>query len=172
MAIRRSRCVIRLFAVRRFIALFKNFSCKLLTTVGLLACTPWAFAGAGNVYFVIGSDTAVWNVAGGVNTSTYHNHFVPDLYIQPQMNGYRVMDPAFRNQFVDSYGQTMKLTWWMLVGSVYGLADNTDVPIPNQMPIWGRGFNSLSHLFLERLQSGRRLLLERGAHVSRVPRGF
>jgi len=90
----------------------------------------------GKVFLVIGSDTAVWNVAGGVNTAVYHNHFLPDLYIQPQMNGYQVMNPAFRNRFVDSYGQTVKLTWWMLVGSVYGLADNTDIPIPNQMPLY------------------------------------
>jgi len=46
------------------------------------------------------------------------------------------MDPAFRNGLVDSYGQPIKLTWWMLVGSVYGLADNTDVPMPNLMPLY------------------------------------
>src|SRR5712691_1653505 len=112
---------------------------KLFAAAALLVVSaPQLLAAAlpGTVYLVIGSDTAVWNVAGGVNTSTYHNHFLPDLYIQPQMNGYQVMDPAFRNRFVDSYGQTLKLTWWMLVGSVYALADNTDIPIPNQMPLY------------------------------------
>src|SRR5437879_6178153 len=95
----------------------------------LLASAALASAAPGQVYLVVGSDTAVWNVAGGVDVSQYHGHFLPDLYIFPQENGYKVMDPGFRNRLVDSYGQPLKLTWWMLVGSVYGLADNTDVPM-------------------------------------------
>jgi hypothetical protein len=90
----------------------------------------------GEVYLVVGSDTAVWNVGNGVDVTHYHNHFLPDLYIQPNRNGYKVMDPAFRNRFLDSYSQPLKLTWWMLVGSVYELADNTDVPIPSLMPLY------------------------------------
>ena len=104
----------------------------LLTSISLTSAAPTP----GKVCLVVGSDTAVWNVAGGVDVAKYHNHFLPDLYILPQQNGYKAMDPAFRNQYVDSYGQPLKLTWWMLVGSVYALADNTDVPIPNQMPLY------------------------------------
>src|SRR5882762_2417417 len=90
----------------------------------------------GEVYLVIGSDTAVWNVAGGVDVTKYRGHFLPDVYIAPNGNGYGVMDPAFRNRFIDSYGQRLKLTWWMMVGSVYLQCDSTDVPIPNLMPLY------------------------------------
>lgn len=109
-----------------------TIACSLLAS-GFLAS---AAVTPGKVYLVIGSDTAVWNVPGGVNTSQYHGHFVPDLYILPQENAYQVMDPAFRSRFVDSYDQQVKLTWWMLVGSVYLQAPNTDVPIPNLMPLY------------------------------------
>src|SRR5712692_5555044 len=107
-------------------------ACLLFLCVAVAPAAPTP----GKVCLVVGLDTAVWNVAGGVDVAKYHNHFLPDLYILPQQNGYKVMDPAFRNQFVDSFGQPIKLTWWMLVGSVYALADNTDIPIPNQMPLY------------------------------------
>jgi hypothetical protein len=87
------------------------------------------------VYLVLGSDTAVWNVPAGISATKYRQHFPSDLFILPQQNAYKVMEPAFRGLFADSYGQPLKLTWWMLVGSVYGYADNTDVPIPNLMPL-------------------------------------
>lgn len=92
--------------------------------------------GAASLYIVLGSDTAVWNVPGGINTSKYRNHFAPDLYTQPQNNAYQVMDASFRQQFTDSFGHPVKLTWWMLVGSAYGQADNTDVPLANLMPLY------------------------------------
>jgi hypothetical protein len=85
---------------------------------------------------VLGSDTAVWNVPGGINTAKYRNHFSPDLYTLPQNNAYQVMDAVFRQRFLDSLGRPLKLTWWMLVGSAYGQADNTDVPMPNLMPLY------------------------------------
>jgi len=110
---------------------------KLLTLAfAFLASIPLPILAQGKVYLVIGSDTAVWNVAGGVDVTKYRGHFVPDVYIQPQQNAYQVMDPAFRNRFIDSYGQSMKLTWWMMVGSVYLQCDSTDVPIPNLMPLY------------------------------------
>src|SRR2546421_6367828 len=102
----------------------------------LLISASLGLGAAGKVYLVIGSDTAVWNVAGGVDVGKFHNHFLPDVYVQPQANGYSVMDPAFRNRFIDSFGQPIKLTWWMLVGSVYGLSDNNNVPMPNLMPLY------------------------------------
>ena len=46
------------------------------------------------------------------------------------------MDPAWRARFSDSFGNPLKLTWWMLVGSVYGQSDNRDVPVPNLMPLY------------------------------------
>jgi len=101
-----------------------------------LVLIPLSLPGQGKVYLVIGSDTAVWNVPGGVDVTQYHGHFSSDLYILPQNNAYHVMDPAFRNRFIDSYGQPLKLTWWMLVGSIYLQADNNDVPIRNLMPLY------------------------------------
>ncbi|MGO9204299.1 MAG: hypothetical protein ACLQM8_27585 [Limisphaerales bacterium] len=100
-----------------------------------LAAFPCVRAGAGNVYLVLGSDTAVWNYPGGINPYDYHNHFTFELYTQTNQNACQVMDPAFRQQFADSNGNPLKMTWWMLVGSVYGLSDNTDVPIVNLMPL-------------------------------------
>ena len=90
----------------------------------------------GKVYLVLGSDTAVWNYPGGINPYDYHNHFSFEVYTQPAQNAYQVMDPAFRQQFSDSYSHQLKMTWWMLAGSVYGQSDNTDVPIVNLMPLY------------------------------------
>ncbi len=102
----------------------------------LLLLLPGLLQAQGTVYLVIGSDTAVWNVAGGVDVTQYRGHFLPDVYTAPNGNGYQVMDPTFRNRFVDSYGQRLKLTWWMMVGSVYLQCDSTDLPIPNLMPLY------------------------------------
>src|SRR5438876_4825706 len=107
----------------------------LLGSLALLSI-PGSLRGAGTVYLVLGSDTAVWNVPGGIDVTKYHGHFVPDVYTLPQGNGYQVMDPAFRNRLVDSYGQRLKLTWWMMVGSAYLQCDSTYVPIPNLLPLY------------------------------------
>ena len=66
---------------------------RILTTKGM-GCVSAALlsagsflplrGGAASVYMVPGSDTADWNVPGGIDTSKYRNHFAPDLYAQPQ----------------------------------------------------------------------------------------
>ncbi len=89
----------------------------------------------GTVYLVLGSDTAVWNWPGGVNVYVHTNHFNGELYTDPKGRAHQAMDPSFRAQFTDSFGSPLKLTWWMLVGSVYGHSDNHDVPVPNLMPL-------------------------------------
>ncbi|MFC1683566.1 hypothetical protein ACFL0G_05125, partial [Candidatus Zixiibacteriota bacterium] len=99
--------------------------------IGLLI--PGSCFAAGEVYLVMGSDTAIWT---GLSTSTYRCTYDPDLYTNPARNAYGVMDPTFRTQFVDSYGQAMKMTWWMLAGNVYRYATNTDVPVPNVMTLY------------------------------------
>ncbi len=86
----------------------------------------------GNVYLVLGSDTAIWE---GMDTSQYQCHYSLDLYTNQTRNAYKVMDPAFRSPLVDSYGQTMKFTWWMMAGQIFRYADNTDVPVPNTMTL-------------------------------------
>jgi hypothetical protein len=88
---------------------------------------------AGEVYLVLGSDTAIWD---GMSTSRYNCDYNPVLYTDPSANAYLVMDPAFRAQFVDSYGTPMKMTWWMMAGNIYRYAVNTDVPIPNIMTLY------------------------------------
>ncbi len=91
---------------------------------------------AGTISFVLGSDTALWNFPGGINIYVHTNHFSTDLYTDPTNHAYQVMDPAWRAKFADSYGNPLKLTWWMLVGSVYGQSDNLDAPVPNLLPLY------------------------------------
>ncbi|HHJ52290.1 MAG TPA: hypothetical protein ENJ89_03775, partial [Caldithrix abyssi] len=88
---------------------------------------------AGEVYLVIGSDTAIWD---GMNVSRFHCTYNPDLYLNPDRNAYRVMEPEFRSGMVDSYGQPMKLTWWMMAGNIFRYATNTNIPVPNIMTLY------------------------------------
>ncbi len=87
----------------------------------------------GKVYLVLGSDTAIWD---GMSVSRYANTYNLSLYTDPQANAYQVMDPAFRQQFIDSYGQPVKLTWWMMGGNIFRYATNRDVPLPNTMTLY------------------------------------
>ncbi|MGE5316265.1 MAG: T9SS type A sorting domain-containing protein [Acidobacteriota bacterium] len=88
---------------------------------------------AGKVYLVLGSDTAIWD---GMNVARFDPHYNGALYTDPAQNAYKVMDPAWRLGLVDSYGTPMKLTWWMMAGSIYRYADNTDVPLGNTMTLY------------------------------------
>ena len=92
-----------------------------------LATTP------GNVYLVLGSDTAIWN---GMNVNQYHCYYNIDLYTDPLQNAYQVMSPDFRAQFVDSYGQPLKMTWWMMAGNIFRYASNKNVPLANIMTLY------------------------------------
>ena len=85
------------------------------------------------VYLVLGSDTAIWD---RMSVNTYHNTYNQDLYTDPGMNTYEVMDPAFRAQFLDSYGQPMKMTWWMMAGNIFRYATNRNFPVPNIMTLY------------------------------------
>ncbi|MCB9090310.1 MAG: T9SS type A sorting domain-containing protein [Calditrichae bacterium] len=98
---------------------------NLLFAAGLLA--------GGKVYLVLGSDTAIWD---GMDVARYHCYYHPGLYTDPARNTYGVMDPAFRNQLVDSYGQPMKLTWWMMCGSIFTPGSNTNVPYANTITMY------------------------------------
>jgi hypothetical protein len=86
----------------------------------------------GTVFLVVGSDTAIWD---GLDLTRRHCVFLPDLYTDPARNAFKVMDPAFRQRFVDSFGNPLRMTWWMLVGSLHADAENIDVPVPNLMPL-------------------------------------
>ena len=84
----------------------------------------------GKVYFVLGSDTSIWE---GLDTRNYKNHYNKDLYANPNRNAYGVMDATYRNSLTDSYGTPMKLTWWMMAGNTFRYADNTNVPVANSI---------------------------------------
>lgn len=106
----------------------------------LLACLPalcffpvHSWSQGGEVYLVLGSDTAIWE---GMNTNRYHCTYNLSLFTDPARNAYQVMNPAFRARFVDSYGQPMKLTWWMMAGNIFRYATNTNVPVPNTMTLY------------------------------------
>jgi hypothetical protein len=88
---------------------------------------------AGEVYLVLGSDTAIWE---GMSVNRYNCYYKIDLYTNPSRNAYQVMDPAFRAQFIDSYGQPVKMTWWMMAGNIFRYAENTNIPIPNIMTMY------------------------------------
>jgi hypothetical protein len=84
----------------------------------------------GNVYLVLGSDTGMWE---GLDPSDYNCYIKGDLYTVPTRNGYKVMEDAFRNSFKDSYGGSLKLTWWMMAGNMFRLSINANTPNPNSM---------------------------------------
>ncbi len=103
-----------------------------VASIILVAPTRPASA-AGTIYLVLGSDTAIWD---GMSVSRYHCYYNIDLYTDPVKNAFRVMDPAFRSQFIDSYGQPLKMTWWMMAGNIFRYANNRNIPLPNIMTMY------------------------------------
>jgi len=99
----------------------------------LIILLPVMLLSTGTVYLVLGSDTAIWE---GMSTNRYNDTYNLGLYTDPLRNAYTVMDPAFRAQFLDSYGQSMKMTWWMMAGNIFRYATNNDVPVPNIMTLY------------------------------------
>ncbi len=87
----------------------------------------------GNVYLVLGSDTGIWD---GLGMSTFHDTYRFHLYTDPTQNSYKVMDPSFREGLKDSYGNTLKLTWWIMGGNTFRYATNTNIPLPNTMVMY------------------------------------
>jgi len=100
----------------------------------LFTLTPFfALHSQGQVYLVLGSDTGIWD---GLGMSTFHDHYRFDLYTDPQRNAYKVMDPSFRDQITDSYGNTLKLTWWIMGGNTFRYGTNNNVPLDNTMVLY------------------------------------
>ena len=93
----------------------------------------------GTVFFVVGSDTAIWNYPVSAPTTvdayTRHPYYAQDFFTNPSGVAYQVMQQAFRDQFKDSYGQSLKLTWWMMGGNIYRDATNINVPLANTMTL-------------------------------------
>ncbi len=103
-----------------------------LVSIILLSFSQNVFS-QGKVYLVLGSDTAIWD---GLGTATYHDTYNYSLYTDISRNAYKVMDDAFRNQIKDSYGNTLKMTWWMMAGNVYRFATNKNLPLANTMTLY------------------------------------
>ena len=87
----------------------------------------------GKVYLVLGSDTAIWD---GMNTAKYNCYYNLDLFTAASSNTSVVMSEAFRNQILDSYGNKLKMTWWMMAGNIFRHATNNNVPISNTMTLY------------------------------------
>ncbi len=85
------------------------------------------------VYLVLGSDTAIWD---GMNTGRYNCTYNITLYSDVTKTPYQVMQPGFRNRYVDSYGTPVKMTWWMMAGNIFRHATNNNVPLANTMTLW------------------------------------
>jgi hypothetical protein len=90
-------------------------------------------SGLGTVYLVMGSDTAIWNAGTTVDVYTRHPYYSQASFTDPTSPSYQVMDPAWRNQFKDSFDQPVKFTWWLMGGNIYRDAANQNVPVPNTM---------------------------------------
>ncbi|MCF6270392.1 MAG: T9SS type A sorting domain-containing protein [Melioribacteraceae bacterium] len=71
-----------------------------------------------------------------MNTATHDNYYDVDLYTNPERNAYKVMAPSFRDRFKDSFGNSLKMTWWMMAGNIFRYATNTNVPVPNIMTLY------------------------------------
>src|SRR5437868_3645051 len=92
-------------------------------------------SGPGTVYLVMGSDTAIWNDGNTVDVFSRHPYYPLGMFTDPTSPSYTVMDPAWRSQFKDTFGQSVKFTWWMMGGNIYRDADNRNVPVNNTMTL-------------------------------------
>ncbi|MEA3285915.1 MAG: T9SS type A sorting domain-containing protein [Candidatus Marinimicrobia bacterium] len=106
---------------------------RILQILFVLGSLPGILLSTGTVYLVLGSDTAIWD---GMSVNRYECTYNQALYTDPTENAYGVMDPAFRAQYTDSYGQALKMTWWMMAGNIFRYATNTNVPVPNIMTLY------------------------------------
>jgi hypothetical protein len=86
----------------------------------------------GEIQFVFGSDTSTSGFDLD-DPSTRYNAGGYDLYAAPTGNAARVMEDAFRDRNRDFFGDPVRLTWWMQAGSLYGTAENTNVPLGSTM---------------------------------------
>lgn len=104
----------------------------LLKLTFLLTFFLEAILSQGKVYLVLGSDTAIWN---GMNVAKYHCHYDLSLFTAQASNTAVVMSESFRNQIMDSNGNKLKFTWWMMAGNIFRYATNNNIPISNTMTL-------------------------------------
>ena len=105
---------------------------RVLAWCSLLLSVEQSLA-VGKVYLVVGSDTAIWNAGTTVDVFTRHPHYRQDSFTDSNAPIFQAMSPGWRNLFKDSFGQSIKFTWWMMGGNIYRDADNLNVPLANTM---------------------------------------
>jgi hypothetical protein len=101
---------------------------KLIFILFLFILPEFIVNAQGNVYLIIGSDTAIWE---GMNVDRYNCFYNYNVIPDKSRNYYEVMQPAYRDKFSDSYGNKVKLTWWLMCGNIFRYATNKNVPYPN-----------------------------------------
>lgn len=89
----------------------------------------------GVIRFVFGSDSSTPGIHIRTKTANYRNTNF-DLFRSPDRNTARIMEPSFRNRYVDSNGEPFRFTWWMQGGSLYRYATNTNLPFPSLMSLY------------------------------------
>jgi hypothetical protein len=108
----------------------------LLVFLGQLSFPANGAPAPGTVYLVVGSDTAIWNATNTVDVYTRHPHYSQDSFTVPGSPSFQVMDPTWRSQFKDWFGNTIKFTWWMMGGNIFRDADNLNVPLASTMTLY------------------------------------
>ena len=109
-----------------------NYSALLQHIILLIIFFTSTVIPQGKVYLVIGSDTAIWN---GMSVSRFHCTYNLDLFTAPASNTSVVMSEAYRAPMVDSYGNKIKITWWMMAGNIFRYATNNNIPVNNIMTL-------------------------------------
>ena len=108
--------------------------------VSVLLCgailTRGQSASPSTVFLVVGSDTAIWNATTTVDVYTRHPHYSQSSFTDPGSPSFQVMDPPWRSQFKDWFGNPIKFTWWMMGGNIFREADNLNVPLASAMTLY------------------------------------
>ena len=87
------------------------------------------------VHFVYGSDTSTPGINVRDKSSLYHDRGF-ELFASPTGNAAKVMNESYRDQFKDSFGEPLKMTWWMQGASLYRFAENTNLPFGSTMSLY------------------------------------
>jgi len=121
-------------SIRSYLSVTRQLACFSFLLLWSISSAPAASPGI--IYFVIGSDTAIWNAGTTVDVSTRHPHYPLNSFTDPSAPVFQVMDPTWRGQFKDSFGNMLKFTWWMMGGNIFRDADNLNVPVANTMTLY------------------------------------
>ena len=121
--------------IRRLTTILQNSKWRIQVLMLLGVCLACNAGSPGTVYLVVGSDTAIWNGVGTVDVFTRFPYYPQDSFTASNAPIFQVMDPLWREQFKDSFGQPIKFTWWMMGGDIYRDATNINVPLANTMTL-------------------------------------